>query len=61
MFLSQDDKARVLIGIAAANKQSLIIIHIEYIVSLPDHDWVVTEQNKLIPPVYANIEIQPNW
>lgn len=54
-FLSQDDKARVPIGITAANKQSPMIMHVEYRVSLPDHDWVVAEQHKLIPSVYAGI------
>lgn len=59
-FLSQDEKARVLIGITVANKQSPMIMHVEYRVSLPDHDWVVSEQHKLIPFVYAGIEIQHN-
>ena len=29
----------------------------EYRVQLPDHDWVVTAKNKLIPSVYAGIKI----
>lgn len=48
-FLSQDDKARVVIGLAAANKQAPILMHVEYKVSLPDHDWVVAQRHKLIP------------
>jgi hypothetical protein len=59
-FLSHDDKARVPIEITVANKQSPMIMHVEYRVSLPDYDWIVAEQYKLIPPVYADIEIQPN-
>ena len=59
-FLSQEDKACVPIGITAANKQSPMITHVEYRVSLPDHDWVVAEQHKRISPVYADIETQPN-
>ncbi|EFX78416.1 hypothetical protein DAPPUDRAFT_246118 [Daphnia pulex] len=55
-----NDKARVPIGIIAANKQSPMTMHVEYRVSLLDHDWVVAEQHKLIPSVYAGIEIQPN-
>ncbi len=35
-------------------------MHVEYRVSLPDHDWVVAERHKLIPSVYAGINIQPN-
>ena len=35
-------------------------MHVEYRVSLPDHDWVVTSQHTLIPSVYAGIVIQPN-
>lgn len=57
-FISQDDKARVAIGLTAANKQSPFLIHVEYRVSLPDHDWVVAAKHKLIPSVYDGIKIQ---
>ena len=59
-FISQDDKCRVPIGLTAANKQSPLLMHVEYRVSLPDHDWVVAEKHKLIPSVYAGINIQSN-
>lgn len=59
-FLSQDDKARVPIGITAANKQAPLLMHVEYRVSLPDHDWVVASRHKLIPSVNAGIVIRPN-
>ncbi|KZR95939.1 Uncharacterized protein APZ42_009998, partial [Daphnia magna] len=59
-FVSQDDKCRVPIGLTAANKQSPLLMHVEYRVSLPDHDWVVAEKHKLIPSVYAGIQIHPN-
>eukprot|EP00731_Ephydatia_muelleri_P001579 Em0001g1579a len=59
-FIRQDDKARVPIGLTAANKQSPLLMHVEYRVSLPDHDWVVAAQHKLIPSVYAGIVVQPN-
>ncbi|KZR95977.1 Uncharacterized protein APZ42_009943, partial [Daphnia magna] len=36
------------------------LMHVEYRVSLPDHDWVVAEKHKLIPSVYAGIQIHPN-
>eukprot|EP00731_Ephydatia_muelleri_P006456 Em0003g704a len=47
-------------SIHRANKQSPLLMHVEYRVSLPDHDWVVTSQHTLIPSVYAGIVIQPN-
>jgi hypothetical protein len=52
-FLSQDDKARIPLGLPAAHKQAPILMHMEYVVQLPDHDWVVAEGHKLIPSVYA--------
>lgn len=52
-FLSQDDKARVPIGLTAARKQAPLMMHLEYRIQLPDHDWVVAEHHKLIPSVYA--------
>lgn len=54
-FISQDDKARVPLGLSAANKQSSILMHLEYRVRLPDHDWVIASKHKLIPSVYAGI------
>ena len=58
-FLSQDDKCRVPIGLTACNKQSPLLMHVEYEVRLPDHDWVVAERHKLIPSVYAAVKIDP--
>jgi len=52
-FLSQDDKARIPLGLPAASKQAPLLMHIEYCIQLPDHDWVVAERHKLIPSVYA--------
>lgn len=57
-FSSQDDKARVPIGLKAAQKQAHILMHLEYRVRLPDHDWVIAERHKLIPSVYAGIVIK---
>lgn len=57
-FISQDDKARVPIGITAANKQTPMLMHMEYRVTLPEHDWVVAPSHKLIPSVYAGIVIE---
>lgn len=41
IFISQDDKARVPIGLTAANKQAPRLMHVEYRVSLSDHDWML--------------------
>lgn len=57
-FLSQDDKAKIVIGITAAHKQAPLLMHLEYKVSLPDHNWVII--HKLIPSIYAIINIKPN-
>ena len=57
-FISQDDKARVPLGLPASNKQVRIAMHLQYIIHLPDHDWVVGERHKLIPSVYAACEIK---
>lgn len=51
--LSQDDKARIPLGLPAANKQAPILMHLEYKIRLPDHDWVIAPKHKLIPSVYA--------
>lgn len=58
-FLSQDDKARVPLGLSAANKQSPMLMHVEYRVKLMYHDFVVGNKHKLIPSVYAGIMIKP--
>lgn len=60
MYLSQDDKARVQIGVIAANKQSPILMHTEYRVILPDHNFVMANKHKLIPSVVAGIGIHPD-
>ncbi|XP_055543780.1 uncharacterized protein LOC129729295 [Wyeomyia smithii] len=56
-IVSQDDKARVPIGITAVNKQAPFLMSVEYKITLPDHDWVVAARHKLIPSVYAGIMI----
>jgi hypothetical protein len=53
-FISCDDKAHVPLGLAAASKQSPLMMHVEYKVKLPDHDFVVASKHKLVPSVYAH-------
>ena len=57
-FVLQDDKARVPIGLTAANKQAPLLMYIEYRVSLPDHDCVIAAKQKLIPSLYAGCIIK---
>lgn len=59
-FISQYDKYRLPIDLAAANKQSPLLMHVEYRISLRDHDWIVAVKHKLIPSVYAGITTHPN-
>ena len=59
-YLSLDDKAKVPLGLAAATKQSPILMHLDYQVRLPDHDFLVASRHKLIPSVYAACIIDPN-
>ena len=56
--LSQDDKARVPLGLPAAKEQAPILMHMEYRIELPDHDWVVAQKHKLIPSVYAGLKME---
>ena len=56
-FHSMDDKAKVPIGITAAEKQTLLLIHMEYQVTLLDHDFVVGSRHKLIPSVAGDMKV----
>ena len=51
-FHSQDDKAKVLVGLTAANKQAPMLMHMEYQLKLPDHD-----KHKLIPSVNGDMKL----
>ena len=57
-FHSQDDKAKVPIGLTAANKQAPLLMHLEYKVQLPDHDYVIAKQHKLVPSVIGDMQIK---
>ena len=58
VVLSVDDKAKVPIGVTAANKQSPLIMHVDYEIILPDHDFVKATKLKLTPSVYSACEIR---
>ena len=48
LFMSNDDKTRIPLGLAVANLQAPILIHVEYKVRLIDHNLLVDPQHKLI-------------
>ena len=52
-YLSQDDTAKVPLGLPIWKKQTAVIMPVGYKVSLPDHDLPICTQHKLIPSVYA--------
>lgn len=35
-----------------------MLMHLDYKVTLPDHDWMVAPRHKLIPSVYASIQVE---
>ena len=56
-FLANDDKAKVPIGLPAANIQSPILMNMRYEVRLPDHNFVVASRHHLTPSVCAICDI----
>lgn len=59
IFISQDDKARVSLGITVVKIQAPLLMHFEYRVSL-FQTMVIAESDKLIPSVYCGIIIKPD-
>ena len=57
-FHSQDDKANISLGLPAANKQTPLLMDMEYQIRLPDHDYVVASMHKLIPSVIGDMRIK---
>ena len=57
-ILSVDDKAKVPIGVTAANKQSPLIMHVDNEIRLPYHDFAKATRHKLTPSVYFACEIR---
>jgi hypothetical protein len=52
-YLSQDDKCKVPLDLPAACVQAPMLMHLDYRIHLPDHDWTVAPSHQLIPSVYA--------
>ena len=59
-YLSQDDKARIPLGLPISKKQTALIMHVDYKITLPDHDFPIGEKHKLIPSVYAACHMKDN-
>ena len=57
LLISDDDKAKVPLGLAAATLQASILMHLEYKVRLPDYNFVVGTRHSLIPSVYGVSDI----
>ncbi|CAG8469355.1 1754_t:CDS:2, partial [Scutellospora calospora] len=55
VVLSQDDKAKVLVGIPAVEKHFQTMQSINKLVSVSDHDFPISISQKLIPSVYLMI------
>ena len=53
IVMSNDDKAQVKLGLAAASQQAPLLMHLDYRVRLPVHSYVVGEKHSLIPSVYV--------
>ena len=52
-----DDKAKVTVGITAAKKQTSLLMHMEYQVTFPDHDFVVGSKHKLISSLISDMKV----
>ena len=53
MLLSNDDKTRVALGLAAASLQTPMLMYMDYRVRLPHHTFVVAAGHTRIPSVYG--------
>ena len=60
IFISPDDKAIVKLGIIAAKYQTAMVMHMEYKLRLPNHDFIVATKHHLIPSIYAFLTVKPN-
>lgn len=59
VYISQDDKSSVHIGVTAAKKQGCMLMNMRVRVRLPDHDFNVGSKHLLIPSVLAHCKIDP--
>ena len=57
LFISNDDKAKVPLGLATATLQARLLMHLKYKVKLADHSFVVATRHKLNPSVYGVCDV----
>ena len=57
LFMAYNDEARIPLGLAAANLQVVMLMHVECRVKLFVHDFVIGPQYKLIPSIYGICKI----
>ena len=57
-FLGPYDKAKVPIGLTAANKHAPLVMHVEYKVKLPGHHFVIVKQHKFVPSVIGDMQVK---
>ena len=59
LYSSQaDDKAIVKLGVVAAKMQTAMVMHLEYRVSLPSHDFIECFKHHVISSLYAFMSIK---
>ena len=59
LYLSQDDKSSVPLGVTAAKKQGSMLMALKVRVRLPDHDFKVGSRHLLTPSVITVCSIDP--
>ena len=57
-FHSRDNKAKVLIELTVVSKQAPLLMHMEYKVTLLDHNYVISTQHKLISSVIGDMRVR---
>ncbi|CAF0991460.1 unnamed protein product [Didymodactylos carnosus] len=59
LFMAQDDKCKIPIGMPAAKIQAPMLMHLDYALRASDHDWTQAPKHQLTPSVYAACIINP--
>lgn len=60
LHLSDNNKARVPVGLSTALLQAPILMHLEYEVKLSDRSFVLAQRHALMPSIYGLCELKPN-
>jgi len=60
-YLSQDDKCKVPLGLPAARIQAPMLMHLDYRVRLPDHDWIVAPRHQLTSKCLCSMYSIGRW